>query len=129
MRAIPLLSALLLAVSLTAAHADDKTAAQKAKDAATPAAAAAVEKAKEGAKPAADKAKDTVAKDAAKGALVDLNSATAEELDALPGIGKARTAKIIAGRPWKGKDDLVAKKVIPQSVYDKIKDQIIAKQK
>jgi competence protein ComEA len=47
----------------------------------------------------------------------------------LDGIGEARAKAIIKGRPYKGKDDLVAKKIIPQGVYDKIKDRIVAKQK
>ena len=62
-------------------------------------------------------------------ALLDINSATKGELDALPGIGAARSEAIIKGRPYKGKDDLVNKKIIPQNVYDGIKDKIIAKQK
>ena len=62
-------------------------------------------------------------------ALLDINSATKADLDALPGIGAARSEAIIKGRPYKGKDDLVNKKIIPQNVYDGIKDKIIAKQK
>jgi DNA uptake protein ComE-like DNA-binding protein len=59
---------------------------------------------------------------------IDLNSASAEQLQTLKGIGPARSEAIVKGRPYKGKDDLVRRKIIPQSVYDGIKDQIIAKQ-
>ena len=59
---------------------------------------------------------------------IDINSATADELDTLPGIGAAYAKKIIDNRPYKTKAELVSKKVIPQSTYDKIKDQVIAHQ-
>lgn len=61
--------------------------------------------------------------------LMDINTATAKQLATLDGIGEARSAAIVKGRPYNGKDDLVNKKVLTQDVYDKIKDKIIAKQK
>src|SRR5437773_8542115 len=64
----------------------------------------------------------------ATGEKLDLNSATKEQLQALPGIGDALSQKIIDNRPYRTKRDLVTKKVIPQATYDKIKEQIIAHQ-
>ncbi|HUN93245.1 MAG TPA: helix-hairpin-helix domain-containing protein [Burkholderiaceae bacterium] len=77
---------------------------------------------------AADKDAKPAASAAADG-KIDINHAKAEELMTLDGIGEARAKAIIKGRPYKGKDDLAARKIIPDAVYDKIKDQIIAKQK
>lgn len=103
----------LIAVVITASFA---VAAEPAKSA--PKAPAKVE----AAKPADAKAAP------AKQEPVDINSATDAELKAIPGIGDAYIAKIVANRPYANKSQLVSRKVLPEAVYEKVKDRIIAKQ-
>ena len=61
-----------------------------------------------------------------KSQLVDINSATKDQLDALPGIGAAYSQKIIDGRPYNSKRDLLTRKILPQNTYDGVQDKIIA---
>ena len=65
---------------------------------------------------------------AAKMELIDINSATEAELKTIPGIGDEYSKKIMAGRPFSNKSQLLSKKIIPKPVYDKIKEMIVAKQ-
>ncbi|MEO8741124.1 MAG: helix-hairpin-helix domain-containing protein [Casimicrobiaceae bacterium] len=77
---------------------------------------------------AADKMSTATQKAPSAAERLDLNTATEQELAQLPGIGDVRSKAIIKGRPYKGKDELVERKILSQSVYDKIKDQVIARQ-
>ena len=63
-----------------------------------------------------------------KAEKLDINTATEDQLKELPGIGDAYAKKIVANRPYKAKDELVEKKVIPKATYQKIKDRIVAHQ-
>jgi DNA uptake protein ComE-like DNA-binding protein len=88
----------------------------------------AAKKSEAAAKDATKKAAEPPKADAPKAELMDINTASEKELATLKGIGDVRAKAIVKGRPYKGKDELVQKKIIPQSVYDDVKDQIIAKQ-
>ena len=73
-------------------------------------------------------AKKADTKAAAPAGLIDINSASEKELASLDGIGEARAKAIVKGRPYKGKNELKDKKIVPESVYNNIQDKIIAKQ-
>jgi DNA uptake protein ComE-like DNA-binding protein len=91
---------------------------------------ATADKSKADAKTSADKAKADAkgAADKAKARIVDINSASEAELKAIPGIGDAYAAKIVAGRPYANKTQLKSRNILPAPVYEKTKDLIIATQ-
>jgi competence protein ComEA len=81
--------------------------------------------------PAAPKVPDSMSHSTAavpKAGLVDINTATAAELKGLPGVSDADSAKIIQGRPYADKNQLVSRHVVSEATYDKIKDQVVARQ-
>jgi len=117
-------SGLALAQGTAAQTATPKPAAPPPAAAKAPAAAAAPAAATAPAAPAAPAAPRAPTAD-----KLDINTASVEQLEALKGVGPVRAKAIVKGRPYKGKDDLVRRKIVPQSVYDGISEQIIAKQK
>lgn len=62
-------------------------------------------------------------------ALIDINSASLTDLQTLKGVGAARAEAIVKGRPFKGKDELLSRKIVPENVYNDIKDGVVARQK
>ena len=75
------------------------------------------------------KADDAKKAESKRKAKLDLNSASEADLKTLTGIGDAYAKKIVENRPYRRKDELVGKSIIPKATYDKIKDDIIARQK
>jgi DNA uptake protein ComE-like DNA-binding protein len=116
-------SAALLASAFSFAHAQTAAAPSPTTQTSTQSKAAAASNNKA----TAASSKAAAAKPSANsGEQIDINTATADQLKAIPGIGDAYATKIIAGRPYTAKNQLTTKGVIPQSTYDKIKDQIVA---
>ena len=117
-----ILQALIIAMAAFGLAAGSAVAqkAEPSKDAAKKSEAAATDATKKAAEPPKAEAK--------KAEPMDINSASEKDLATLKGIGDVRAKAIVKGRPYKGKDELVQKKIIPQNVYDDIKEQIIAKQ-
>lgn len=109
-------------VLITVVFAASVLAAQTKPDKQTTTGKTSAETAAKTSKPAA------TASSAKAAALLDINSASKDDLEKLPGIGPATSQKIIAGRPYRAKNELVSKKIVSKSEYEKIKDQIIAHQ-
>lgn len=113
-----LILTVIAALALSAQGAGAKKSPEKQAEAAQKKALAADRKASAAAEKKAEKK---------AGGLIDINSASVDELRSIPGIGEAYSAKIVAGRPYRAKNELVDKGILPAGVYAKVKDQIIAK--
>ena len=72
--------------------------------------------------------KKSAAKAMTSATTVDINSASLDELKALPGVGDAYAQKIVDGRPYKGRNELLDKKILPEAVYGKIRTMVKARQ-
>lgn len=122
------LAALLIALSAAACSDDAAERNKKIHEEAAKAAAQAkpvVEEAGRAVKAAVDGAKEGW--DSADAKKIDINSANQDDLTELPGIGKREARRIIDGRPYKDKHQLVSKKILSAATYDKLKDDIVAK--
>lgn len=128
--ALLLSASLAFATDLNVKTPDVKGAAKATSDSAKGSVKGAVTDSKASATAVKDSAKGTVAdaKTAAKSKVLDLNSASEAELKAIPGIGDTYAAKIVAGRPYANKAQLKSRKIVPDTVYEKVKDLITAKQ-
>jgi len=123
-----ILAALAFATALTGAALAQTPSTQPARPAAPPPTSAPAAPAKPAdAKPANVKPAET-SKPGAAATLLDINTASAADLEKLKGVGPARSAAIIKGRPYRGKNELLDKGIVPKNVYEDIRDLIIARQ-
>ena len=120
------LAVVAMTVALGAGTALAQTAAPATS--ATPAPSAPPAASKSTAAPTAQPGTTTSQTGAAKSTTVDINTASAKDLAKLPGLDEAKADAIVKGRPYKGKDELVQKKIVPETVFAQIKDQITVKQ-
>ncbi len=124
-----LLKSILLSLGLVMAITNVALAKDEAKPATSTATSTAASAAATKAAPSASAAASASAPKAKPAPLLDINSASKKDLAKLPKIGEARSAAIIKGRPYSGKDELLSKKILTEDAYNEIKDLIIAKQK